>query len=199
MPRRKATDFNGGGGRREEIILTAAKLFRKQGFNGTSIIEIAREVGLPKGSIYNYAKSKEDLLYEIITLGIRAVLPEMRKIVASNDSVEDKFRRIVYVHALSLTKHHDFISIFFQDKNSLSSEHYKEYMGYRSEVGGHFKKIIEQGITEGVFRKADVTLQFFAVLGMCNWMTQWYDAEGRLSSEQIATFFSDTAMRMVGP
>jgi TetR/AcrR family transcriptional regulator, cholesterol catabolism regulator len=199
MPRRKATDVNNGGGRREEILRAAMKLFRKQGFNGTSIIEIAKEVGLPKGSIYNYVRSKEELLYEMITFGIRAVLPEVREIVASNDNGAAKLRRMVYVNVLSLAKHHDFIAIFFHDKNNLSSEHYEEYVGLRSEMEGHFKSIIEQGMTEGLFKKTEVTLLSFAVMGMCNWMTQWYRADGRLSSEEIATIFSDTAMRMVRP
>jgi AcrR family transcriptional regulator len=197
MPRTKKSEMNDEGGRRGEIIRAAAKLFRKQGFSGTSINELAREVGLPKGSIYNYVKSKEELLYEIITLGIRAVLPELRAIAESYDSPSDKLRRIVYKDALSMMQYHNFISIFFQDRNNLSTEHYQEYVFCRSEVEVCFKKILQEGMDHGIFRKANVTLTAFAVLGMCNWITQWYQSEGKLSAEEIAAFFAEGAMHMV--
>ncbi len=199
MPRKKETDMGDGGGRRKEIILAAAKLFRKQGFNGTSIVEIAREVGLPKGSIYNYVQNKEELLYETISLGIRASLPRLRAIAEADESSEDKLRRIVHENTLSMAKHSDIISIFFRDKNNLSDEHYKEYVSCRDEVEGFFKKILEQGMAEGVFRTDNVTLLAFAILGMCNWMTQWYRPDGEFSAERLATCFAEAAMHMVRP
>jgi len=198
MPRKKTTRIiGGGGGRREEIIRAAAKLFREKGYNGTSIVEIAREVGLPKGSIYNYVESKEELLYDIITFGIRTSLPRFKAIAASNENPENKFRQIVYEDTLSMMKYHDFITVFYQDRNNLSGKHSKEYITYRAEVEGCFRKILEEGIAEGVFRETNVTLLIFAVLGMCNWITQWYKSTGKLSPEKIATFFSETAMLLV--
>lgn len=188
-----------GGGRREEIIVAAAKLFRKQGFNGTSIVDIAREVGLPKGSIYNYVQNKEELLYETISLGIRATLPELRTIAESDDNPERKLRRLVYRNMLSMVKHRDCISIFFKDRNNLASKHREEYVACRAEVEGFFRKILEQGMAEGFFRKDNVTLLTFAILGMCNWIIQWYRPDGELSAEDLATCFADTAMRMVRP
>jgi AcrR family transcriptional regulator len=197
MPRRKATEVNDGGGRRGEIVRAAAKLFRLKGFHGTSIIEIANEVGLPKGSIYNYVESKEELLFEIITLGIQANLPKLRAIAKSDEEPEEKFRQIAYRNALDMATYHEYISIFYQDRNSLSSDHHDQYVGCRKEIEEYFKRILREGMKKGVFRRTNVTLLAFAVLGMCNWITQWYRPDGKLSAEKIAEFFTETALHMV--
>jgi AcrR family transcriptional regulator len=187
------------GSRREQIIRTAALLFRQFGFNGTSIEDIARKVNLPKGGIYNHIKSKEELLYEIITRGIRQFLPALREIKASEDDVREKFHRAVYTNVFTLATYHDLVGVFLQDKRSLSKRHYQEYIGYRDEVEQGFKGMIRQGMKERVFREGDVNLATFAVLGMCNWVTQWYREDGKFKAEEIATFFADAAERMLRP
>lgn len=187
------------GNRREQIIRAAARLFREFGFNGTSIEDIAREVNLPKGGIYNHIKSKEELLYEIITRGIRQFLPALREIKTSKDDIREKFRCAVYTNVFMLVTYHDLVTVFLQDKRSLSRGHYLKYIGYRDEVEQIFKDIIRQGMKAGVLHKADVKLTTFVVLGMCNWVTQWYRADGNLTAEEIAAFFADAAERMLRP
>lgn len=98
-----------------------------------------------------------------------------------------------------LATYHDLVGVFLQDKRSLSKRHYKEYISSRDEVEQSFKDMIRQGMKEGVFRKNDVNLTTFTVLGMCNWVTQWYREDGKLKAEEIATFFADTAERMLCP
>ncbi|MBC7078429.1 MAG: TetR/AcrR family transcriptional regulator, partial [Synergistales bacterium] len=52
---------------------------------------------------------------------------------------------------------------------------------------------------QGIFRKANVKLAAFAILGMCNWVTQWYKSDGECSVEEIAAFFADAAEYMLRP
>jgi TetR/AcrR family transcriptional regulator, cholesterol catabolism regulator len=183
--------------RGEDIVHAAAKLFREFGFNGTSIVDIADAVNLPKGGLYNYINSKEELLYEIITRGIRQFLPALREIKGSKGDPREKFRRAVYTNVFWLAESRDFIGVFLQDKKSLSDRHYKEYIGYRDEVENTFKDIIRQGMKQGVFRKTDIDLITFAVLGMCNGVAQWYHPEGALKAEEVAAFYADVAEHMV--
>ncbi len=193
MKRNGQTSNNRG----EEIVHAAAKLFREYGFNGTSIVDIAEAVNLPKGGLYNYISSKEELLYEIITRGIRQFLPALREIKESKGDPRERFRRAVYTNVFCLAKFHDLISVFLQDRKSLSERHYKEYIGYRDEVEKTFKDIIRQGMKQGVFRETNVDLITFAVLGMCNWVAQWYRPEGKLDAEVVAAFFAEAAEHMV--
>lgn len=185
--------------RREEIIRAAARLFREFGFHGTSIQDIAEAVGLPKGGLYHHIESKEELLYEITTRGIRHVLPALREIRASRHTPQEKFRRAVYTNVLLLATYRDFVSVFLQERRALSPEHYKEYIGYRDEVEQIFKDIISEGIKQGVFREVNVKLITFAVLGMCSWVTQWYRPDGECTAEEIAAVFAEAAEYMLRP
>jgi AcrR family transcriptional regulator len=183
--------------RREEIVQAAARLFREFGFHGTSIQDIAEAVGLPKGGLYHHIESKEELLYEITTRGIRLVLPALREIRGSKDPPQAKFRRAVYTNVLHLATYRDFVSVFLQERRALSPEHYKEYIGYRDEVEQIFKDIIAEGIRQGVFRDVNVKLMTFAVLGMCSWVTQWYRPDGECRAEEIAALFAEAAECML--
>lgn len=200
MPKRKANDKkNGSRNRREEIVQAAARLFQKHGFSATSIVDIAREVGLPKGGIYNHIESKEELLYEIITRGIRTFIPKMREVMASNDSSQTKLQQLVFNNVLHLTKYHNFVQVFLHDGNSLSEEHFNEHMKFRHEVEMCFQEVLSQGMEEGVFRQTNVKLSAFAILGMCNWITKWYRSIGPKSAEEIAAFFTEAVTQMVRP
>jgi TetR/AcrR family transcriptional regulator, cholesterol catabolism regulator len=183
--------------RRDEIIRASAKLFREFGFNGTSVEDIAKKVNLGKGGIYNHVKSKEDLLYATVTYGILRFLPILKEIWASEDDIRTKLRKAVYNSVFSLMTHRNWVSLFLQDRRALSRRHLMEYRGYRNEVGRIFKDIIRRGMEEGYFRKADVTLTAFGILGMCNWVAQWYHPSGRASAREIAETFADMAENMV--
>lgn len=194
MSRVKAPKTNN---RREQIVQAAAKLFREFGFNGTSVEDIAKEVNLPKGGIYNHIKNKEELLYEIITHAIVQFLPGLREIKSSRDDIKVKLWRAVYTNVFSLTTNHEWVSVFLQDRKALSRKHYLKYLCYRDEVEEIFKNIIKQGMKAGVFRKGDLNLTTFAILGMCNSVIHWYRPEGRVSADKIAVFFAEAAMNIV--
>ena len=54
--------------------------------------------------------------------------------------------------------------------------------------------IIKEGIKRGAFRAVDSKMAAHAILGMCNWLYQWYSPEGRLKPEEIAGIFADLVM-----
>ncbi|HYA62046.1 MAG TPA: TetR/AcrR family transcriptional regulator, partial [Candidatus Sulfotelmatobacter sp.] len=58
------------GTRLEEVLQSAANIFFTKGFHATSIEDVARDVGMLKGSLYYYIKSKDDLLFQLLLAGI---------------------------------------------------------------------------------------------------------------------------------
>ena len=63
-----------GKNKRDDILYEAGKLFRRKGFNGTSMQDIASEVGILKGSIYYYFNSKDEIFRKLLNKGISPVL-----------------------------------------------------------------------------------------------------------------------------
>lgn len=188
-----------GAEKREQIVQAAAALFREKGYHGTSIGDIAARVGLPKGGIYHYIDSKEQLLYEITCRGIRALLPLLRRIRDSHLAPEPKLREAVRAHIASLAAYRDYVSVFLQEKRALAPEHLKEYVRDRDDVEQIFRDIIREGIEKGCFREVNPKLIAFAILGMCNWVVQWYRVDGESSIEEIAELFADAAARILRP
>jgi AcrR family transcriptional regulator len=183
--------------RKEEIIRAAAKLFHHKGYHGTSIGDIAQEVGLPKGGLYYYIENKEELLFEIINRGIRSFLPVLEQIKQSNLEPDEKLIKAVTINVKLLADHQEYVSVFLKEKNSLLPQHYEQYIRDRDAVEWIFRDIIQEGVNRGIFRQTNVKVITFAVLGMCNWLTQWYRSEGSISADQIAQLFADAAYRIL--
>ena len=70
---------------------------------------------------------------------------------------------------------------------------------YLIEIKKIFKRILAKEMEQGIFHKANVKVLIYAVLEMCNWVTQWYKEDGKLSAEEIAEFFSEAAEYVVRP
>ncbi len=58
------------GTRLEEVLQSAANIFFAKGFHATTIEDVARDVGILKGSLYYYIKSKDDLLFRLLLAGV---------------------------------------------------------------------------------------------------------------------------------
>ncbi len=63
---RRATKQAKPATRLEEVLQSAANIFFAKGFHATSIEDVARDVGMLKGSLYYYIKSKDDLLFQLL-------------------------------------------------------------------------------------------------------------------------------------
>jgi AcrR family transcriptional regulator len=183
--------------RREQIIEAAAELFYQKGYSGVSMQDIAEKVGLTKGGLYNHIENKEELLYQILTRGIRVLVPRLEEIILQPDSPQEKLKKAVKEDVLVLIYYKTFVYLFQQEHSALSEERYKSFVEYRDRVEQIFRQIIEEGIASNCFKNIDIKFITFAILGMCNWIVQWYRTEGTASPQEIAEFFSNVAISMV--
>ncbi|MBI5303047.1 MAG: TetR/AcrR family transcriptional regulator [Chloroflexi bacterium] len=176
----------------EHIFAEAVRIFREKGYHATSMQNIADAVGLQKGSLYHYISSKEDLLYRIFEHSSGAMTRDLETIVTSKDSPTDKLRQAIQVHLTSLCEQLDIYAVYLSERRALTNRRYAQVRAEAEEHARLLEKIIQQGVTTGDFRATDVKMTTLAILGMCNWLYQWYSPDGRLSPEQIAATFSDT-------
>jgi AcrR family transcriptional regulator len=171
--------------KRDEILVQAAKLFRKKGFSGTSMQDIARDVGILKGSIYYYFNSKNEIFREVLKKGISPVLKNAEFILCKDLSPREKLRELLSSHIRYIMHNNYSLVIYFQEKEKISAEETKQYVENRNRYEKIFKDILAEGIKEGIFPKVDITLTVYAILGMCNWIIQWYNPKGPKSPEEI--------------
>jgi len=178
--------------RQQEILEAAALVFHEKGYESTSIQDIADSVGILKGSLYYYITSKEDLLFEIIQGVHEEALKNLDRTAAVEGDALQKIRAFVVVHlthnALNLVK----MAVFFQDFRSLNGERRQVIVEERDMYDNFLRDLIRQGQDEGIVcPDIEPKLAAITVLGMMNWIYQWYRPGGGLSASEIANAYAD--------
>ncbi|GAB4211407.1 MAG: hypothetical protein OHK0013_33120 [Sandaracinaceae bacterium] len=81
--------------KRERILRAAIKVFARKGFYATRVSEIAKAAGVADGTIYLYFRNKDDVLVSVFESRITRLVEVLREVVSSDQSFEDRFRRLV--------------------------------------------------------------------------------------------------------
>ncbi|MBP1155358.1 MULTISPECIES: TetR/AcrR family transcriptional regulator [unclassified Paenibacillus] len=176
----------------EQLILdTAAKLFEKYGYNNVRISDITKDIGMTTGFFYYHFRSKEQILQMIYENYISGAAEAVREIYEmGNLSAEEKLNLLIKRHCKGIRDNHAHVSVFFREYRNLSEEAIKIIQEKNSDYLKHIVKIIEQGVEEGLF-KEDVNPKMvsLAIIGMCNWIYQWFKEGGGKSIDEVGETF----------
>jgi len=175
----------------QEIIAVAARLFKEKGYRATTLEDIAVAVGMLKGSLYYYIRSKEELLYIVVREPVRQAYNKLEEIVNSDAPIKRKIAQAVANHMTLFHQHYPHMAVYLHDYHHLMQKLQKDSI----ETPKHYQRLwatlLQQGIDAGELRNdLDVKVTGYAILGMCNWVYRWYNPEGKLSAEAIAAIFS---------
>lgn len=192
-----ASTKQGPANKEAAILAEATRLFREKGYSDTSVEDISSAVGMLKGSIYYYFKSKEEILYKIIKPPLDATVASVEKVAGSNLCARDKVREAVHAHLKIFDDTFPEIFVYLQENfNSVRPDVRREIVRLRAHYDQVWDEIIVSGIKAGEFRAdLDVRITSYAILGMCNWMHKWYLKGKRLSALEIADLFCDILER----
>jgi TetR/AcrR family transcriptional regulator len=176
--------------RRIEILKSAAAAFRRRGYHGASVDEIASALEMTKGNLYYYFKNKEEILFACHDYSLDKLLVLMTDVQAEASSPEEKLRRLVlaFVHLILDDLHGTALTL---DPEALSPLLFKRVIAKRDQFDHGIRDIIQQGIDQGVFKPGDPKMIEFAMMGAVNWIAKWFDPAGALTSEQIGDQFAD--------
>lgn len=178
--------------RQAEVIDAAARVFHEKGYESTSIQDIAEAVGILKGSLYYYIRSKEDLLYEILREVHEEALANMRPVEEMQGDALQKIRAFVTTHITFNAENLTRMGVFFHDFRSLSSERQRVIVAARDVYDELLRRLIREGQHEKIVcPDIDPKSVSFAVMGMTNWIYQWYKPGAGRNAREIATEFAD--------
>ena len=176
--------------RRIEILKSAAAAFRRRGYHGASVDEIASALEMTKGNLYYYFKNKEDILFACHDYSLDLLLSLMADVQAEPSPPEAKLRRLVlaFVHLILDELHATALTL---DPEALSPPLLKKIIAKRDQFDHGIRDIIQEGIDQGVFTPGDPKLIEFAMMGAINWIPKWFDPEGPQTSNTIGDAFTD--------
>jgi len=174
----------------ERILEVAMKVFRERGYHAASMQEIADVVGMQKGSLYYYISGKQELLFRILERAIDTITARVDEIYRSDLSPRDKLRRAIITHVEVVSERLDMLTILLRERHALSTIQQEIIDEKRVNYERLFQRILTDGIKAGEFRDVDVKIVSFGILGMCNWLYQWYSPHGRLPAAEIGEIFA---------
>jgi len=181
----------------EQILEVAMKVFRERGYHAASMQEIADAVGMQKGSLYYYISGKQELLFMILDRAIDTITARVEEIYRSDLSPKEKLWQAIVNHVEVVSERQDMLTILLRERHALSPNQQAVIDEKRVAYERLFQRILTEGVRAGEFREMDVKIVSFGILGMCNWLYQWYSSEGRLSAKEIGDIFADIVFRGV--
>lgn len=179
---------------REELMDIAARMFDEQGFERTSMGEIAAEMGLGRSALYHYFGSKEEILAALIEAEAFAPSLHLRALEERFAKADDRLRAaIIEGVERRLSSGARFVRLSRLEAQ-IPAELMAQYNDSRRAIYDFYVQCIEDGMAAGIFRQTDSHVAAFAVIGMANWTSRWYQPEGRLSADEIARQIAEFAL-----
>jgi AcrR family transcriptional regulator len=185
--------------RAEEVYAAALRLFRAKGYHATSMQDIADAVGLYKGSLYHYIGSKEDLLVEVFERAMGALLIDVERIAADPGlTPRDQLRLVIEAHVAAVADNLDALTVYLHDFRALGDAGLAGVGRQRERYTQLITDIVARGVADGELATGEVRLATLGLIGMCNWVCEWYRPDGRLSAREIGRFFADLLLDGLG-
>ena len=172
---------------RHEILHAAAQLFRERGYDAASMNDLAAALNLSKGALYHHFQSKDEILYHIMEHAMQITEEQVKKPVLLIADPHERLRACIrlHIHVVLQTRDRE-ITVMLHENHPLPAE-FRQLINARKKEYVHFvERLIEDaqnahGGTSRVTPKAAA----FALLGMINWIYQWYRSEGAISEEAL--------------
>jgi TetR/AcrR family transcriptional regulator, cholesterol catabolism regulator len=175
---------------RIDILKSAAKAFRRRGYQGATVENIASALHMKKGNLYYYFKNKEEILFACHQYSLDRLQQLLEQVEHSGLAPAQKLRALIVssVHTI-LDELHGTALIL--ELEALSPAHLRAIITRRDRFDRGVRQLLEEGIGDGSFAANDVKLRSFALLGAVNWIPRWFNPEGPATSREIAERFAD--------
>lgn len=176
--------------RRVKILRSAAVAFRRRGYHGASVGEIARALRMTKGSLYYYFRNKEDILFACHDYSLGVALTLLENVRRARVAPDAKLRRLIggFVHLITDELHGTALTL---EIDALSPARRRAVVARRDRFDRGLRRILREGMTRGRFARRDPKLLAFAIMGAVNWIARWFDPKGAARSDQIAQLFAE--------
>jgi AcrR family transcriptional regulator len=186
--------------RDQEVLDAAAKIFYERGYSAASVQDVADELGILKGSLYHYIKTKEDLLFRLLD-GVHEDVDRVLEEVQAEDGLgpverlEEYVRRQVAHNVKNLVR----ITIYYHEMDRLSDDRRKEILKRRAVHTAFVVDLIREGQAEGVVDPdLDPKIAANCVFATIIWTYRWY-RQGRWSRTAVADQCASFAVRGLLP
>ena len=163
----------------------AAQVFNEKGYLATTLDEVAERLNVTKPTLYYYVKSKEEILYECVRIGLTMVQDAITEVGTTGGSAVDKLVAAMHKYTEIVTM--DFgMCVIRVGEDPLPPESQRKLRRMKAGIDQEFRELIRQGIAEGTIAPCDPKIAAFTLAGALSWIGRWYNLGGPLSPDDIA-------------
>lgn len=182
--------------RKQEICITAARLFKQKGYSAVTMRDLAAAVGVKAASLYNHISSKEEILNEVI-LNIAESFTEGIKEIRFRESTISKKLEAVIAQHVHLTADHPYGMAALNNDWMHLGDGRETYLKLRSEYEQHFREVINEGKSSGVLKDIDEEVILFSTLGTLRNLYLWIPKKAALDRVKLVQSLSDALLKGV--
>jgi TetR/AcrR family transcriptional regulator, cholesterol catabolism regulator len=201
LSRRPVTTSSAPEGRssaHEAIFTAATRLFGERGYSGTTMRDIAREVGILPGSLYAHIASKDALLLDIIEGGVDRFNAAVDVIEGRRLPPEAALRAAVHEHLAIVAESPERTLIVFHQWRFLDDANRDRLLAKRAHYEDFYLRTLRAGMAAETFDPTlDPKVTVLAILGALNWTPEWFSPTGAATSDEIADKIADGLLRGV--
>ena len=171
--------------KRLAVLRTAAQIFNEKGFHATSLDEVAERLHVTKATLYYYVKSKDEILFECVRIGLERMKTAIAAVGRSGGRPVDKLHAAMRQYAEIVTM--DFgMCLIRVGEEPLPANSRKELRRLKAQIDSEFRNLIAQGVADGSLAACDPKLAAFTLAGALSWIGRWYRDDGLLGPGPIA-------------
>lgn len=175
----------------------AQRLFARHGYAAVSMRQIAAEVGVQAGALYNYTADKQSLLFGMMQAHMEELLSTRseRQIIDNPVARLEDFTRFHIAFHMQRT---DAVFVSYMELRNLTEENFALIETLRRQYEDELEEILRSGVSQGVFSVPDTKIATFALIAMLNGVNTWYRAGGRLSVDEVEAIYWRMVRKAVG-
>lgn len=180
--------------RKDEIIKTAAKLFKKKGYSAVTMRDIAKTMGIKAASLYNHIQSKQDILKSIIISIAEEFTTGMELIKASNTNSLEKLHQIVVLH-VNITSRNTYQMAALNNDWMHLEDQLDYYLLLRQNYEDDFINIIKSGINAKEIVNSNPEIIMFSILSTLRSLYLWIPKKEDLDQNELANNLSNVLIK----
>lgn len=179
------------------VLEAALHLFARNGYNATGIREIATHSGLTSSTLYHYAGTKDQLLYQILSDSLERYTIASEFLREHCEDPAELLAHLVWLHVVTHAVQRESALVGDSEIDNLGPADRERVVAQRDHYEGIWQQAIRQGVESGSFTVRDERIVRLALLETCTSVSHWFSREGELSAAEIAERFIDIAFAML--